>query len=67
MNFLKLHQDGKPILINLDNVTDIHSRGSAGECSIYFNTLYATEQARIDVDETLEQIQDLIKYGKSEL
>lgn len=58
MNFLKLHRDGKPILVNLDNVTDIHSHTIAteGKCTIYFTS----DQSHIDVDETFEQIQKLI-------
>jgi len=59
MNFFKFHQDGKPMLINLDNVTDIHTRDIEGRCKVYFN-----KHDRVEVDETLEQIQDLIKCGE---
>ena len=59
MNFFKFHQDGMPMLINLDNVTDIQTRDIEGRCKVYFN-----KNDSVEVDETLEQIQDLIKFGE---
>lgn len=60
MNFIKFHQYGKPILVNLDNVTDIHAIDASGKCAIYFTVA----QSRIEVDETIEQIQNLINWGE---
>ena len=67
MNFIKLNQNEKPVLVNLDNVTEVYSREVDIGCNIYFTAGNGDSQAYISVDETLDQIQDLIKYGKSEL
>lgn len=60
MNFKKFHHNGEPILVNLDNVTDIHTTGVVDKCTIFFTA----NEAEIKVDETLEQIQNLIEYSE---
>lgn len=62
MNFKKFHHNGEPILVNLDNVTDIQTMGmgAEGKCIIYF----ASDQAQVSVDETFEQIQNLVEYSE---
>lgn len=60
MNFKKFHHNGDPVLVNLDNVTDIHTSDVVGKCIIYF----ASDQAQVVVDETFEQIQSLIEYSE---
>jgi hypothetical protein len=65
MNFIKLNQNEKPMLVNLDNVTEVYSRGVGIGCSIYFTTGNGDNQAHISVDETLDQIYVLISDKKN--
>ena len=53
------------MLINLDNVTEVYSRGVGIGCSIYFTTGNGDNQAHISVDETLDQIYVLISDKKN--
>ena len=62
MNFFKFHQQGKPILVNLDNVKDISTRSGSDNSIIYYR-----EEENLVVDETLEQIYKLIKCGEEEV
>lgn len=59
MNFFKFHQQGKPTLVNLDNVKDISTRSGSDNSIIYYS-----EEENLVVDETLEQIYKLIKCGE---
>lgn len=60
MNFIKLNQNGKPVLVNLDNATEIYSKEAVGGCNIYFAAVIEDDQVTISVDETLDQIYALI-------
>ena len=64
MNFIKLHQNEKPVLINLDNVTEVYGRVAVTGCNIYFTARNKDTHLPISVDETLEQIHNLIKFGE---
>lgn len=71
MNFFKFHQNEKPVLVNLDNATEIYSRTAAIGCNIYFAAGAGNKdnQVTISVDETLDQIYALIKrnmYSKDQ-
>lgn len=65
MNFIKLNQNEKPVLINLDNVTEVYSREVDTGCNIYFTAGNGDSQAYISVDETLDQIYVLISAKKN--
>ena len=60
MNFIKLHQNEKPVLVNLDNVTEIYSREAVTGCNIYFTAENKDKQVAISVDETLDRIYTLV-------
>lgn len=65
MNFIKLNQNEKPMLVNLDNVTEVYSREDGMGCDLYFTAGNGDYQARISVDETLDQIYALILDKKN--
>jgi uncharacterized Fe-S cluster-containing radical SAM superfamily enzyme len=61
MNFLKLNTRTKPVLINMDNVTDIISSSGVGTC-IYLNCSGDEgEQSQTNVIESLEDIEEMIE------
>ena len=65
MNFLTLHVDGKSTLINMDTVTEIHANTKIG-ARLYFNTQVTDKlQASFRSDESISDIQDLIKELKA--
>lgn len=60
MKFLKLHVSKKDVLVNMELVTEIHSK-ITGECSLYFNTMVSDEeQSYIEVDENMDKILELL-------
>ena len=70
MKFIKVHNadfEGNPILVNLDQVTeitqDIVSDGDSG-ATIFFNT--NADGLRINTTETFEEIENMLLYGKQD-
>lgn len=60
MKFLKLKVDDKTVLVNMDNVTEIHGCITGG-CNLYFNTMASDEeQAFIKVDQDILYMEKLI-------
>ena len=60
MKFVKLHQEGREILVNMDTVSDIY-RLTNDKSVLYLNFEVGGDQVQLRVDETLDQI-----YEKSE-
>lgn len=61
MNIVKFtSNDGKKVLINFDNVTEIQPLTSGG-CEIYFNTMVTeSDQSYAPVKESLEEIELMV-------
>lgn len=56
MEFVKLHQNGHEMLVNLNTVSEIYLvQGSEGS-TLYFNFEVDGEQVRIKADESLDEI-----------
>ena len=66
MNIKKVSLDNKkPVLVNFDNVTEIHERINGG-CEIFFNTMTTPDdQAYIQVRESMCAIELIINQGDS--
>lgn len=60
MKFIKLHQDGRAFLVNLMNVTEVYPT-SNNKSSLHFNFAVDREQESITVDESIDEILELIK------
>lgn len=60
MKFIKLHQDGRAFLVNLANVTEVYPYGN-NKSSLHFNFAVDREQESITVDESIDEILELIK------
>ena len=60
MKFIKLHQNGRALLVNLCNVSDIYSAIENKSC-LQFNFAVGGEQEGFVVDESLDEILELIK------
>lgn len=59
MKFVKLHQNGKQLLVNLSNVSEIYTMNN--KSGLQFNFAVRDEQESISVDESLDEILELIK------
>ena len=60
MKFIKLHQGGQELLVNLCNVSDIYHE-SGNKSSLFFNFAADGDQVSITVDESIDEILELIK------
>ena len=62
MKFIKLHQCGLELLVDLCNISEIHEE-SDNKSSLHFNFAVDSEQESITVDESIDEILELIKQG----
>lgn len=60
MKFVKLHQKGNEILVNMRIVSDVHRSHESGKSALYFN---GSEQVSLTVDESLDEIYEKVKGG----
>lgn len=60
MKFVKLHQEGREILVNMDTVSDIY-RLTDDMSVLYLNFEVSGQQVQLKVDETLNQIYEKVK------
>lgn len=60
MKFVKLHQEGREILVNMDTVSDIY-RLTNDKSVLYLNFEVGGDQVQLKVDETLDQIYEKVK------
>ena len=60
MKFIKLHRNGREMLVNMSNVSDIYAT-SVGKCELFLNLAVGDDQVRIKVDESLEDIYEKLK------
>lgn len=60
MRFIKLHQSGREFLVNLSNVSEVYSAIENKSC-LQFNFAVGGEQEGFVVDESLDEILELIK------
>lgn len=65
MKFLKLHFDGKEVLVNMSIVSEIYNLPDQEKSILYFNFVdfeaISEEQASIKVDESLDEIYEQLK------
>lgn len=61
MKFIKLHQGGREILVNMSTVTDIYSQSGDRKSIMYFNFEVGGDQVNFNVDETLDEIYEKVK------
>ena len=54
MKFVKLHQSGREILVNMSTVTDIYMIDN--KCQLFLNLAVDGDQAHLKVDESLDEI-----------
>lgn len=60
MNYIRFTLDSKRrVLINMDNVTEIHQKGVGGSV-LYFNTSTSEENIGTEVSEDISEIESLI-------
>lgn len=60
MKFVKLHQEGREILVNMATVSDIY-RLTNDKSVLYLNLEVGGDQVQLKVDETLDQIYKKVK------
>lgn len=65
MKFVKLHQEGREILVNMNNITDIY-RLTNDKSVLYLNLEVGGDQVQLKVDETLDQIYEKVKGSENE-
>lgn len=57
MKFVKLHQNGREILVNLYTVTEVYRKRKNDRSILYFNFVADSgDQAHVTVDESLDEI-----------
>lgn len=61
MKFVKLHQAGREVLVNLSSVSEIYPVGGGNNSHLYLNYANDGEQLNFGVDESLDEILDLSK------
>lgn len=61
MTFVKLHQNGYEILVNMSTVSEIHQYNGSDQSTLYLNFVVDGEQANFKVDETLDEIYEKMK------
>lgn len=59
MKFVKLHYNGREMLVNMSNVSDIYAT-SDGKCELFLNLAVGDEQVYMKVDESLEDIYEKV-------
>lgn len=60
MKLVKLHQDGRELLVNLNNVSEVYITKD-NKSLMYFNFVMDEGQVSITVDESIDEILELIK------
>ena len=65
-DFIEVHQQGKPRLVNLDWVEDIWPTENGTQIYFAFAGLDDTEQDFITTDESYDEIKRIIAYQRSE-
>lgn len=60
MKFIKLHESGREVLVNLDNVSEVYTLVNKGS-ELFFNFTAYNEQVSIVVNESLDEILELTK------
>ena len=60
MKFVKLHQDGRELLVNFSLVTEVYPIAGTPSSKLYLIAAEG-EQVVIEVDETLDQIYEKVK------
>ena len=61
MTFVKLHQDGRELLVNLCNVSDVYQESGNNKSRLFFNFAAGGDQVNFPVDESIDEILELIK------
>ena len=61
MKFIKLHQGGREFLVNLSNVSEVYTLIGDNKSRLFFNFSRGGQEAGIKVDESLDEILELIK------
>lgn len=62
MNFVKLHQSGRELLVNMNNISEVYTAVN-NKSSLYFNFAVDGDQVSVPVDESLDEILELIKQA----
>lgn len=60
MKFVKLHQNGRELLVNMNNIAEVHTTRDY-DSLLYFNFVTGDDQVSITVDESIDEILELIK------
>lgn len=60
MKFVKLHQEGREILVNMATVSDIY-RLTNDKSVLYLNLEVGGDQVQLKVDESLDEIYEKVK------
>ncbi len=61
MTFVKLHNNGREMLVNMSNVTDICNAIGDSKSVLCLNFAVGGEQAHFKVDESLDEIYEKVK------
>lgn len=61
MTFVKLHSNGREMLVNMSTVTEIYKMIGDGKSDLYLNFEVGGEQAHFKVDESLDEIYEKMK------
>ena len=65
MKFVKLHYNGREMLVNMSTVSDIY-RVTSDKSVLYSNFELGGVQAKIEVDESLDEIYEKVKGSENE-
>ena len=65
MKFVKLHQNGREMLVNMSTVTEIYNVIGDSKSDLYFNFAEGGEQVRLNVDESLDEIYEKVKGNEN--
>lgn len=63
MKFVKLHNEGREVLVNMSTVTEIYTHKVTGysKSALYLNFEVDGEQVHLNVDESLDEIYEKVK------
>ena len=61
MKFVKLHQNGHEMLVNLNTVSEIYQHTGSDQSTLFLNFIVDEEQAHFKVDESLDEIHAKMK------
>ena len=64
MKFVKLHQNGREMLVNMSAVSEIYAP-SVGKCELFLSLAVGDEQVYFEVDETLDEIYEKVIGGSN--